>query len=703
MSESKSENDRRRRSSIDSTESEDVVENYIPRPPDGGWGWVIVAASLFCNIIVDGIGYSYGVLLPEFTRYFQEPRSKTSLIGSLQVGTYLCAGPIVSGLTNKFGCRPVTIAGSIVACLGFLIASFAGSVNILILTYGFLGGFGFGLIYLPAIVSVGFYFEKRRAMATGIAVCGSGVGTFIFSPVNSEMIAHMDWRNMLMIHAGIVLNGAVCGMLMRPLEPPKRKKRKVPDKSVIEKAKQEAIRNRQRAAESESSVADVQKFAKLREAKQQREDRLNEEDSDLSSLPSHIFIKGRQDSECQPYKHSFSDRGDSQPTSPVVDVPKIVLPTDETQPQVDETQANDSPRSNDSQNVPNESEKKQDDKEKEHMNGKNSLSVELPKGVFAHEVEPLIENGYSKNRSPKPNYSSAARLRIGSQHNIDKKDYARVMYRQDIFYSGSIVNLQEFKSSRQNVDQYITSITSIPGELGVPRASCWDHCTCLPKAVVDTLKDMLDVSLLRNFPFLMICLGNLTAMSGFYVPFSYLVDQSLLMGIDHTRAAFLLSVIGITNTVGRILAGIIADHTKLDALTINNVALVISSILLFFEPFCTEYWSLLVFASLYGLCVAAYISLTSIIICDILGLEKLTNAFGLLTFTRGVASIYGPPIAGMVFQMTKSYTASFYCGGGMFAIGAAFHLVLQVPCVRRWYQKPETEVVIDNVEMEPVV
>ena len=35
-------------------------------------------------------------------------------------------------------------------------------------------GLGFGLIYLPAIVSVSMYFEKRRAFATGIAVCGSG-------------------------------------------------------------------------------------------------------------------------------------------------------------------------------------------------------------------------------------------------------------------------------------------------------------------------------------------------------------------------------------------------------------------------------------------------------------------------------------------------------------------------------------------------
>ena len=44
-------------------------------------------------------------------------------------------------------------------------------------------GFGFGMMYLPAIVSVGYYFEKKRAFATGLAVCGSGVGTFILPPL----------------------------------------------------------------------------------------------------------------------------------------------------------------------------------------------------------------------------------------------------------------------------------------------------------------------------------------------------------------------------------------------------------------------------------------------------------------------------------------------------------------------------------------
>ena len=81
------------------------------------------------------------------------------------------------------------------------------------LTYGVLGGLGLGLIYLPAIVSVGFYFERRRALATGerkifnqklkmtkknmfegISVCGSGVGAFVMAPLVRWLVNTYDWE-----------------------------------------------------------------------------------------------------------------------------------------------------------------------------------------------------------------------------------------------------------------------------------------------------------------------------------------------------------------------------------------------------------------------------------------------------------------------------------------------------------------------------
>jgi MFS family permease len=41
---------------------------------------------------------------------------------------------------------------------------------------------------------VGYYFDKKRAMATGIAVCGSGIGTFIFAPLASYLVQEYTWR-----------------------------------------------------------------------------------------------------------------------------------------------------------------------------------------------------------------------------------------------------------------------------------------------------------------------------------------------------------------------------------------------------------------------------------------------------------------------------------------------------------------------------
>lgn len=64
----------------------------IPPPPDGGYGWVVVFASFMCNMIVDGIAYTFGVFLGEFVTYFGEGKGKTAWVGSLLSGMYLSAG-----------------------------------------------------------------------------------------------------------------------------------------------------------------------------------------------------------------------------------------------------------------------------------------------------------------------------------------------------------------------------------------------------------------------------------------------------------------------------------------------------------------------------------------------------------------------------------------------------------------------------------
>ncbi|EYC23176.1 hypothetical protein Y032_0016g3158 [Ancylostoma ceylanicum] len=157
----------------------DAAVELLPVPPDGGYGWVIVLAAFFSNLIVDGVCTCFTEFKSSYSQHFHSSDAATALIGSLLIGVYLLVGPVVGGLVNKYGARKVVIGGAFISGTAFLISVASPNIYFFMLIYGVLGGVGFGMIYLPAIVVVGYYFESKRAIATGIAVAGSGVGTMV--------------------------------------------------------------------------------------------------------------------------------------------------------------------------------------------------------------------------------------------------------------------------------------------------------------------------------------------------------------------------------------------------------------------------------------------------------------------------------------------------------------------------------------------
>ena len=56
---------------------------------------------------------------------------------------------------------------------------------------------------------------------------------------------------------------------------------------------------------------------------------------------------------------------------------------------------------------------------------------------------------------------------------------------------------------------------------------------------------------------------------------------------------------------------------------------------------------------------AGYISLTCMVLVDLLGIDKLSNAFGLLILFRGTASMVGPPVAGTCSKRGRRVPATF--------------------------------------------
>ena len=87
-----------------------------------------------------GTAYTFGIFLNGLMETFSTSYSSTSVISSVQMGVSLCVGPIASSLVKKFGCRKITVLGSIVAAAGLIVSGFAQNIVVLYLTAGILTG-----------------------------------------------------------------------------------------------------------------------------------------------------------------------------------------------------------------------------------------------------------------------------------------------------------------------------------------------------------------------------------------------------------------------------------------------------------------------------------------------------------------------------------------------------------------------------------
>merc|ERR1719319_730720 len=82
--------------------------------------------------------------------------------------------------------------------------------------YSGLGGVGMGFLYIPGVVASQAHFTRRRALAVGIAVCGTGVGTLVLPPVVELMVETWGWRSALQALACLCLASTMCGLAMFP-------------------------------------------------------------------------------------------------------------------------------------------------------------------------------------------------------------------------------------------------------------------------------------------------------------------------------------------------------------------------------------------------------------------------------------------------------------------------------------------------------
>jgi MFS transporter, OFA family, oxalate/formate antiporter len=170
------------------------------RPAPGiFYGWFVVAAAFTVTLIGFGSAYTFSAFVAPLQQEFAASRGSVSLVFSLAGFLYFGLGVISGPLADRFGVRPLAIAGMLCVGAGLVAAGLARTLTEVYLGYGLGVGLGAGLSYVPVLGTVQRWFLKRRGFASGLAVSGIGVGTLIMPPIAALLVELYSWRTAYLI------------------------------------------------------------------------------------------------------------------------------------------------------------------------------------------------------------------------------------------------------------------------------------------------------------------------------------------------------------------------------------------------------------------------------------------------------------------------------------------------------------------------
>ena len=118
------------------------------------------------------------------------------------------------------------------------------------------------------------------------------------------------------------------------------------------------------------------------------------------------------------------------------------------------------------------------------------------------------------------------------------------------------------------------------------------------------------------------------------------------LGIPKQDGAVLVGYMAMSQTVGKIVFGRIADHPRVNRIHLYQMCLLVCSVLTTLLPVFTTYKSLLAYCIVFGFHDGCFVVLIAVLTGDIAGRKKMAAAYGIMYFFTGIPMMLGPPVAG---------------------------------------------------------
>ncbi|XP_074870648.1 monocarboxylate transporter 6 isoform X2 [Carettochelys insculpta] len=181
----------------------------------------------------------------------------------------------------------------------------------------------------------------------------------------------------------------------------------------------------------------------------------------------------------------------------------------------------------------------------------------------------------------------------------------------------------------------------------------------------------------KNKGYRIYTIGVTWMVMGFVLPLVYLVPYAIWNGVEERKAALLVSIIGIMNIFMRPLAGLVSGlhifsgkRTYLFTLAVlvnglSNLICVISA----------DFHVLVLYCLIYSISMSGIGALIFQVLMDVVEMNRFSSALGLFTILESITILIGPPLTGLLVDITGHFSYVFYASS-FFMVSAALFMGL---------------------------
>jgi OFA family oxalate/formate antiporter-like MFS transporter len=171
-------------------------------PADAAAGtnrWTQLLLGLIAMMAISSPQYVWTLFTGPLNQKLGSTLAELQVTFSLLIVLQTFFSPFQAYLVDRWGPRLLISIGAIMSGGSWVLSSYVGSLTALYVTYGVIGGFGTGIIYVGIIGLMVRWFPDRRGLATGLAAAGYGFGAFFTSFPIDTMIKSSGYEQTLLV------------------------------------------------------------------------------------------------------------------------------------------------------------------------------------------------------------------------------------------------------------------------------------------------------------------------------------------------------------------------------------------------------------------------------------------------------------------------------------------------------------------------